>query len=297
MSEKRAVFDEAGKIRDRAAIIFELVVKLRVRQAVEQDHIYALGRWRGVVDYRVERTAVLALQTDLRSRTGRVETVDFWKSHHPRDGRGYIDVPAAQLETPRTHSGPAEQQRRAALYDVERAMLPGLDSICIRLGADREIGSARAVEELCDSLVSIGMTQYVRLEVGAIGVVGRVTAPIGGVEFLFDRGNDKRILVCYRVHADLFDNLERERAAFIGEALETNHPAPRPDLVRIIAPGRNQIDLIRSRSFREQSEDRSIARFVLMGVEALAGQPLGPEFPRFRFVPHATTRSLLIKKR
>ena len=208
MSEKRATLDECGEIRDRAAIIFELVVKLGVRQAVEQNHIYARGRRRVGVDYLVERAAVLALQIDLCSRTGRVATVDFWKSHHPRDGRRDIYVAAAQLEASRAHCGTAEHQRRAALHDVERAMLPGLDSICICLRTDREIGHARAVEELRDSLVSIRMTQHLRLEVGAIGIAGWVAAALGGVQFFFDCGNDKWILVCDRVDADLFDNLE-----------------------------------------------------------------------------------------
>src|SRR6266478_1091115 len=201
MSEKRAALDKSGEIRNRAAIIFELIVKLRVLEAVEQDHIYARRRRRGIVDYLVERTPVLALQINLGSRTGRVETGDFWKSHHPRDGRRDIDMAAAQLETTGTHSGTAEDQWRAALNDVERAMLPGLDSICIRFGADHEIGRARTVEELRDSLVSIGMTQHVWLEVGAVGISGRIAALFGGGEFLFNSGNDKWILICDWVRA------------------------------------------------------------------------------------------------
>jgi len=36
---------------------------------------------------------------------------------------------------------------------------------------------------------------------------------------------------------------------------------------------------------------------VLMEVEPLAGKPLGPEFPKFRFSNHSKSYPLLIKKR
>jgi hypothetical protein len=69
------------------------------------------------------------------------------------------------------------------------------------------------------------MAQHVRLEIRAIGIVGAVAAARGGVELLVDGRNNKRILIGNRVLADLLDDFERQRAAFIGETFESNHAA------------------------------------------------------------------------
>ena len=87
-------------------------------------------------------------------------------------------------------------------------MLPRLDSVGVGLGAEDQIGSARTVEELGDSLVRVGMAEHVGFEPGAIRIVGAIAAAGGGVEFLVDRGDDEWILICDRVLADLLDDLE-----------------------------------------------------------------------------------------
>ena len=103
-----------------------------------------------------------------------------------------------------------------------------------------------------------------------IGIVGAISAARGGVEFLVDGGDDERILVCDRVVADLLDDLERQRAAFVGEAFESNHPAPRPHLISVGAPGDHEIDVIGGGSLRQQRKDRRVAGIILMRVESLA---------------------------
>ena len=75
---------------------------------------------------------------------------------------------------------------------------------------------------------------HVGLEVRAIWIVGRIAAAGGGVQFLADSGYDERILIRDRVFADLLHHLKGERAAVVGKALEANHPAARPNFVRVV---------------------------------------------------------------
>ena len=157
MREHRAALDQAGEIWNRAAIVIELMAQFGMRQAVEQEHVHAL-RARGiVVDYFVERSAVLAFQVNFGGRTRRVEARDFRKSNNARDRRRDVNLAGIQLEHPATDARPAEHQRRTALHDVERAVLARLDSVGVSLGADDQIGRARTVEQLRDSLVRVRM--------------------------------------------------------------------------------------------------------------------------------------------
>ena len=123
------------------------MAQFRMGHAVEQDQIDALRRRCCSVDNFVERTAVLALEIDFGRRSRRVEAGDFRKSCNARDGRGHVDLAGVQLEQSAAHAWTAEDQRRAALHDVERAMLPRLDSPGVGLGADDDIGRARAIEQ------------------------------------------------------------------------------------------------------------------------------------------------------
>ncbi len=125
-----------------------------------------------------------------------------------RDGRRDVDLASVELEQSAPDAGAAEHQRRAALHDVERAMLPRLDSPRVRLGTDDQVGSARAVEQLGDSLIRVRMAQRQGFEVCAIGIVGAIAAALGSVEFFGDSRDDERILICDRVLADLFDHFE-----------------------------------------------------------------------------------------
>src|SRR5260370_30042338 len=113
-------------------------------------------------------------------------------------------------------------------------MLAGLDTVRVGFGTDDQIWGSGTIEQLRDSFVRIGMAQHVRLEVGAVRVGGRVATARGGVQLVIYSGDDKWILIRDRVRADLFDHLERQRAVLIGEALEANHPAPRPDFVGVV---------------------------------------------------------------
>ena len=206
--EHRAALDQAGEIWNRARIVIELMAQLRMRQAVEQEHVDT-GWARGViVDNFVERLAVLALEVNLGRRARGVAAGDFRESHQARDRRRDIDLARAQLEQSTAHARTAEHQRRAGLHHVERAMLPRLDSIGVGLGAEDDIGSARTVEELGDSLVRVGMAEDVGFEPGAIWIVGAIAAAGGGVEFLVDSGDDEWVLICDRVAADLLDDFE-----------------------------------------------------------------------------------------
>src|SRR5579862_575014 len=175
----------------------------------------------------------------------------------------------AQLEETAADSWTAEHQRRAALYDVERAMLPRLNSERVGLGTRNHVRCARAVEELRDSLVGVGMAQHVRLEVGAIGIVGAIAAARGRIEFVGDRRDDERILILDWVLADLFNYVERQRAVIIRITLESNHPAARPHFVCVGAPGNREID-VSGRSVGQHRENRRIAGVVLMRIESLA---------------------------
>src|SRR5579862_387512 len=186
----------------------------------------------------------------------------------------------AQLEETAADSWTAEHQRRAALYDVERAMLPRLNSERVGLGTRSHVRCARAVEELRDSLVGVGMAQHVRLEVGAIGIIGAIAAARGGIEFVGDRRDDERILILDRVLADLFDDFERQRAAVVSIALESNHPAARPHFVCVGAPGDREID-VSGRSVGQHREDRRIAGVVLMRIESLSAGAFGAKLAPF----------------
>ena len=108
----------------------------------------------------------------------------------------------------------------------------------------------------------------------------RIAAARGGVELLVDSGDDKRILICDRVLADLLDDFERQRAAVVGEALESNHPAPRPHFVRVfvVAPRDHEIDEVGGGSLGEQREDGRVAGIVLMRIESLATAALRSVF-------------------
>ena len=80
-----------------------------------------------------------------------------------------------------------------------------------------------------------------------------------------------------------------KRAAFIGEAFVSNHPAPRPDFVRVGAPGHHEIDVIGRRSLGEQREDRRVAGIILMRIESLATAAFRSMFPQpAGFVIHLT---------
>ena len=57
------------------------------------------------------------------------------------------------------------------------------------------------------------MRQRMRLEVGAIRIVGGISAAARRVEFFGDRRDRERILPRNRIVADLLDHLEAERAA------------------------------------------------------------------------------------
>ena len=184
------------------------MAQFRMRQAVEQEHVHALRALGIVVDYFVERLAVLALQVNLGGRARRVEAGDFRQSRNARDRRRDIDLAGIQLEHSAADARTAEHQRRAALHDVERAMLPRLDSVRVSLGADDQVGRARTVEQLRDSLVRVRMADHVGFEVRAIGIVGAIAAAGGGVELLVDGGDDERILIRDRVLADLLDDFE-----------------------------------------------------------------------------------------
>ena len=58
----------------------------------------AAGRAAIVVDYFVERLAVLPLQIDFGGRARRVEAIDFRQSHNARDRRRDIDMARIQLD-------------------------------------------------------------------------------------------------------------------------------------------------------------------------------------------------------
>ena len=149
-------------------------------------------------------------------------------------------------------------------------MLSRLDAVGVTLGADDQVGGARTVEELRDSLVRVWMAEHVGLEERAIGVVGAIAAARGGVELLINSGDDKRILIGDRVLADLLDHLKRQRAEGVGEAFESNHPATRPYFVRVCAPGDREIDEVGGGRLGEQREDSRVTGVVLMRVESLA---------------------------
>ena len=59
------------------------------------------GRLGIVVDYFVERLAVLALQVNFGGRARRVEARDFRQSHDARDRRRDVDLASIQLEQSR----------------------------------------------------------------------------------------------------------------------------------------------------------------------------------------------------
>ena len=67
-------------------------------------------------------------------------------------------------------------------------------------------------------------------------------------------------------------------SVFIEVALEADHPASRPYLVRTIAPGGDQVDLVACGSLAEQCGDSAIAGFILIGVESLTLQSFGAVF-------------------
>ena len=255
------------------------MTQFRMRLAVEQNQVHAPRALGVIVDNFVERPAVLALEINLGGRAGRVEAGDFRHTGDARDGRRDVNVARVQLEQPAAHARTAEYQRRAALHDVERAVLPRLDSPRVGLGADDEVGRARTVEELRDALVSVGMAQHVGLEVRAIGIVGMIAAARGGVEFVGDGGDEERILIGDRILADLLHHLKGERAACVGEALEANHPAARPHFVGVGAPGDREIDVV-GLGLGEHREDGGVAGIVLMRIEPIAGEPFGSEFAR-----------------
>ena len=269
--EHRAALDEAGEIRNRAAVVVELMAQFRMRQAVEQDHVHALRPLGIVVDYFVKRLAVLALQINFGAAIPTLSRPAIFGSPAMRAMVGATSTwRAFSLKSPAADARTAEHQRRAALHDVERAMLARLDSVGVTLGADDQVGRARTVEQLRDSLVGVRMAEHVGLEERAIGIVGAIAAASGGVEFLIDSGDDERILICDWVLADLLDDLERQRAAVVGEALESDHPAPRPYFVRVGPPRDREIDEIGGGRLGEQRENGRVAGIILMRIESLA---------------------------
>ncbi len=246
-----------------------------MRQAVEQNHVHAARALGAVVHDFVERVTVLALEVNFGARARRVAARDFRKSGEAGYRWRDVDCARVQLEESTADARTAEYQRRPALHDVERAMLPRLDAVGVALGADDEVGRTRTVEELRDSLVRVRMAQNVRLEERAIGVVGAVAAARGGLELLINSGDDERILISDGVLADLFDHLERQRTVGVGEAFESNHPASRPYFVRVRAPRDHKIDEVGGGSLGQQREDGRVAGIVLMRIESLATAALG----------------------
>jgi hypothetical protein len=90
-----------------------------------------------------------------------------------------------------------------------------------------------------------------------------------------------RVLVRQRVLADDFEHLVVECPVGSQQALEAHHPALRPRFVGALlavctAPRDDQVDVLARLGVGQESQDRAISRLLLLGIETLAFEALGP---------------------
>src|SRR5262249_8619542 len=107
--------------------------------------------------------------------------------------------------------------------NIERTVLPRLEPICVSLGADDQVRPPRAVENLRDALVGVGMRQNLGLEKSTVRIAGAVPAASRGLQRFFDRGARERGLVGEWVLADLLDHPESQWSSRLGVAFEPDH--------------------------------------------------------------------------
>ena len=182
----------------------------------------------------------------------------------------------ASVIAPRLTPGPEKTSGERAWMTSSAPCWPGLAAERVRLRVDDEVGRVRAVEELRDALVRE------RVACCAPARRTRVLASMPGKPDAFDAASSSSIvesalavLVLDRVLADLLDDAILVAAA-VGrvEALEADHAARGPDLVRAVAVGDDDVGLRARGGVGEDGVDGAVAGLVLVRVEPLAAQPL-----------------------